>query len=243
MDDRKLDKGPGAFRTISEVAVGLNVPQHVLRFWESRFTQIKPLKRGGGRRFYRPADVALIAGIQQLLYGSGYTIRGVQRILKEQGGVHVQAIGAARLPPSLALPDSAFVEDVAQEESVDDSMLLSESVGESDDLGQHEVEHDDFFFSPETAPEHDEPFIPENNFPAADAIAAPLPSGPGYSNYAPGPLSKRPATARPPGQDIPQPLSSRYLLPSHTREQLQAILVEMRECRRLLGSVRTPTSG
>ena len=86
-------KSPDAFRTISEVAEDLDVPQHVLRFWETRFSQIKPLKRGGGRRYYRPDDVALLKGIRRLLYGEGYTIKGLQRILKEQGPRHVQAIG------------------------------------------------------------------------------------------------------------------------------------------------------
>ena len=80
-----MDKGADAFRTISEVAEELDLPQHVLRFWETRFTQIKPLKRGGGRRYYRPDDVDLVQAIKQLLYGDGYTIKGVQRILKEQG--------------------------------------------------------------------------------------------------------------------------------------------------------------
>jgi DNA-binding transcriptional MerR regulator len=86
-------KSPEAFRTISEVAETLNVPQHVLRFWETRFSQIRPMKRGGGRRFYRPADVDLLKGIRHLLYGQGYTIRGVQRIFKEQGTAHVVEIG------------------------------------------------------------------------------------------------------------------------------------------------------
>ncbi|MGH6874681.1 MAG: MerR family transcriptional regulator [Aestuariivirgaceae bacterium] len=86
-------KSPEAFRTISEVAETLNVPQHVLRFWETRFSQIRPMKRGGGRRFYRPVDVDLLKGIRHLLYGQGYTIRGVQRILKENGTAHVVEIG------------------------------------------------------------------------------------------------------------------------------------------------------
>ena len=82
-------KSPDAFRTISEVADDLEVPQHVLRFWESKFSQIKPMKRGGGRRYYRPGDVDLLRGIRHLLYGEGYTIKGVQRILREQGQRHV----------------------------------------------------------------------------------------------------------------------------------------------------------
>ena len=92
--EAELDsKSPDAFRTVSEVAEDLDIPQHVLRFWETRFNQIKPLKRGGGRRYYRPDDVALLKGIRRLLYGEGYTIKGLQRILKEQGVRHVQAIG------------------------------------------------------------------------------------------------------------------------------------------------------
>ena len=88
-----VEKGPDAFRTISEVAQDLDLPQHVLRFWETRFAQIKPLKRGGGRRYYRPDDIDLLRGIRHLLYGDGYTIRGVQQILREQGVRHVQSIG------------------------------------------------------------------------------------------------------------------------------------------------------
>jgi DNA-binding transcriptional MerR regulator len=88
-----LEKAPEAFRTISEVAEELDLPQHVLRFWETRFTQIKPLKRGGGRRYYRPGDVDLLKGIRRLLYGEGYTIRGVQRILREEGNGYVSSIG------------------------------------------------------------------------------------------------------------------------------------------------------
>lgn len=80
-----MDKAPEAFRTISEVADALEVPKHVLRFWEAKFAQLKPMKRGGGRRYYRPEDVALLRGIRFLLYNDGYTIRGVQKILREHG--------------------------------------------------------------------------------------------------------------------------------------------------------------
>jgi DNA-binding transcriptional MerR regulator len=84
-----LEKAPEAFRTISEVADELEVPKHVLRFWEAKFAQLKPMKRGGGRRYYRPEDVALLRGIRFLLYNDGYTIRGVQKILREQGPRYV----------------------------------------------------------------------------------------------------------------------------------------------------------
>jgi DNA-binding transcriptional MerR regulator len=87
-----VDKAPDAFRTISEVAQELDVPQHVLRFWESRFREIRPMKRGGGRRYYRPDDLDLLRGIRHLLYGEGYTIRGVQRLLREQGVRFVQNV-------------------------------------------------------------------------------------------------------------------------------------------------------
>src|SRR5258708_34882406 len=87
-----LDKAPDAFRTISEVADELDIPQHVLRFWETRFAQIKPMKRSGGRRYYRPDDVDLLKGIRRLLYGECYTIRGGQRMLKEHGIAAVQRL-------------------------------------------------------------------------------------------------------------------------------------------------------
>ncbi|MBV9218294.1 MAG: MerR family transcriptional regulator [Methylobacteriaceae bacterium] len=97
-----MDKSPDAFRTISEVAQDLNLPQHVLRFWETRFAQIRPLKRGGGRRYYRPEDVDLLKSIRHLLYGEGYTIRGVQRLLKEQGIKAVAALAHGALPERMA---------------------------------------------------------------------------------------------------------------------------------------------
>jgi DNA-binding transcriptional MerR regulator len=111
-----LDKAPDAFRTISEVAEDLDVPQHVLRFWETRFSQIKPMKRGGGRRYYRPDDVDLLRGIRHLLYGEGYTIRGVQRILKENGIRFVQSVwqeGAAQPKQRPAEDEDDAASDVA----------------------------------------------------------------------------------------------------------------------------------
>jgi DNA-binding transcriptional MerR regulator len=106
-----MDKSPDAFRTISEAAEELDLPQHVLRFWETRFSTIKPLKRGGGRRYYRPEDVLLLKGIRHLLYDQGFTIKGVQKILKDQGARHVAAIGSGgpieALPAPSAEPDEA----------------------------------------------------------------------------------------------------------------------------------------
>jgi DNA-binding transcriptional MerR regulator len=94
------EKSPEAFRTISEVADELDLPQHVLRFWETRFPQIKPLKRGGNRRYYRPDDVELLRAIRFLLYDEGLTIRGVQKMLREQGASAVRAEPARANPPA-----------------------------------------------------------------------------------------------------------------------------------------------
>ncbi|WP_298847748.1 MerR family transcriptional regulator [uncultured Ruegeria sp.] len=102
-----MSKSPDAFRTISEVADWLGVQAHVLRFWESRFTQVKPVKRAGGRRYYRPNDMRLLGGIKKLLHEDGITIKGVQRILREQGVAHV-----ASLSPPLDEPGPALIEPV-----------------------------------------------------------------------------------------------------------------------------------
>ena len=106
-------KSPDAFRTISEVATDLDVPQHVLRFWESRFAQVKPVKRAGGRRFYRPEDVDLLRGIRALLYSDGFTIRGVQKLLKEKGLRHVAGVGRGQAPEPLVVEKIGFVKKPA----------------------------------------------------------------------------------------------------------------------------------
>lgn len=110
-----MDKAPDAFRTISEVADDLDIPQHVLRFWETRFSQIKPMKRSGGRRYYRPDDIDLLRGIRRLLYGEGYTIRGVQRILKEHGIGSVQ-----RLADASAIASFGAIEEVIGQSVLED---------------------------------------------------------------------------------------------------------------------------
>src|SRR5436305_9508117 len=106
-----MDKSSEAFRTITEVAETLDLPQHVLRFWETRFTQIKPLKRAGGRLYYRPEDVQLITAIRQLLYDEGFTIRGVQRLLREKGA---KAITAGAVPTPRRDLDEVGVSGVAR---------------------------------------------------------------------------------------------------------------------------------
>jgi DNA-binding transcriptional MerR regulator len=122
-----LDKAPDAFRTISEVADDLDIPQHVLRFWETRFSQIRPMKRSGGRRYYRPDDVDLLRGIRRLLYGEGYTIRGVQRILKEHGIGSVQ-----RLADASAVASFGAIEEV-----------IGQTILEQDDDAAPPVDLDD----------------------------------------------------------------------------------------------------
>ena len=106
-----MTKSPEAFRTISEVADALDVPPHVLRFWETRFTQVKPVKRGGGRRYYRPEDVRLLRGIRGLLYDDGMTIKGVQKILRERGIRHV--IGLGTVNGHAEEEDATVLEDAA----------------------------------------------------------------------------------------------------------------------------------
>lgn len=117
-----MAKGPNAFRTISEAAEELGVPQHVLRFWETKFSFIRPMKRAGGRRFYRPQDIAVLNGVRVLLHGEGLTIKGVQKLHRDQGLAHVIAAGlgsngsamldadgarAAESAPSFELADGA----------------------------------------------------------------------------------------------------------------------------------------
>ncbi len=110
-------KAPTAFRTISEVASNLDVPQHVLRFWESKFQQVRPLKRGGGRRYYRPEDVELLSNIKELLYNQGFTIRGVQKLLKETGRggiVRPSALRSVQAPVASSASQAVAVKTFAK---------------------------------------------------------------------------------------------------------------------------------
>jgi DNA-binding transcriptional MerR regulator len=111
-------KSAEAFRTISEVAIELDVPQHVLRFWESRFAQVRPVKRAGGRRYYRPDDIDLLKGIRALLYSDGFTIKGVQKVLKERGLRHVAGIGRGEsvvgIPAPVVVEKIVYVEKTAE---------------------------------------------------------------------------------------------------------------------------------
>ncbi|WP_421907635.1 MerR family transcriptional regulator [Mameliella sp.] len=106
-----MPKSRDAFRTISEVAEWLDTPAHVLRFWESKFTQVKPVKRAGGRRYYRPADMELLGGIKRLLHDDGMTIKGVQKVLREQGVRHVAALASQPVDEDATKDDGALIED------------------------------------------------------------------------------------------------------------------------------------
>ena len=171
-----MNKAPDAFRTISEVAAELDLPQHVLRFWESRFPHVRPMKRGGGRRYYRPEDIDLLRGIRHLLYGDGYTIRGVQRILREQGVRIVQSVGqghAANLmvPP----PDDGYdAEDEADCEPAD--LEFSSPQEPTEERESHELA------PPNSVPENrptnkfnSAVMAPVSRLEAPDAAAAPSP--------------------------------------------------------------------
>ncbi|WP_076857872.1 MerR family transcriptional regulator [Bradyrhizobium mercantei] len=132
-----MDKAPDAFRTISEVADELDIPQHVLRFWETRFAQIKPMKRSGGRRYYRPDDVDLLKGIRRLLYGEGYTIRGVQRILKEHGIKSVQGIADQTAAVSFGAVEEAVGNSMAEPDDLEsnDGLDFDGEEGDGDEQG------------------------------------------------------------------------------------------------------------
>jgi DNA-binding transcriptional MerR regulator len=159
-----LDKAPDAFRTISEVAADLDIPQHVLRFWETRFTQIKPMKRSGGRRYYRPDDVDLLKGIRRLLYGEGYTIRGVQRILKEHGIASVQRLADGSATASFGAVEEAVGLSLREQ----DGRLAPGVDGDDDD---YEGAEEGLAFA---LAEHDEEDDDDGPIPGVVASAAPV---------------------------------------------------------------------
>jgi DNA-binding transcriptional MerR regulator len=147
------DKAPDAFRTISEAAEDLGLEQHVLRFWETRFSQIKPLKRGGGRRYYRPDDIDFLRGLKHLLHDQRYTIKGVQKIIKEQGAKSVVAAGRtgfvaapgetaqARLPQARPQPQRAHrpIEMLASRQASQAPAAALKPVSLSPDAGMREM--------------------------------------------------------------------------------------------------------
>jgi DNA-binding transcriptional MerR regulator len=136
-----LDKAPDAFRTISEVAEELDIPQHVLRFWETRFAQIKPMKRSGGRRYYRPDDVDLLKGIRRLLYGEGYTIRGVQRILKEHGIKSVQGLADQTSAVTFGAVEEAIGLSLQEPEDDVEAPVVDALEDEDDEAEEKEIDY------------------------------------------------------------------------------------------------------
>ena len=217
------NKAPDAFRTISEVADELDLPQHVLRFWETRFRDIKPMKRGGGRRYYRPDDVELLRGIRHLLYGEGYTIRGVQRILREQGAKFVQVVWqeGAPQPPHGAGEDEDLAAEV--EPMVD---LAAEERGLRGRLSS--LIGRDLSDRGETTERHEPPLTsaPMPHIEPADraihSVSAPAPK-PAVHAEAAQPPAMRPADHEP-GRGF-----SREDL-----HKLHAALHELTECRKLI---------
>ncbi len=204
-------KSPDAFRTISEVADDLDLPQHVLRFWETRFGQIKPMKRGGGRRYYRPDDVDLLRGIRFLLYGEGYTIRGVQRILKEQGPRFV--IGAGR-GEFTGVPGGRH--------------------------GDKDVEDDAVEAAPERVePAFPQPTHATRQAPEIDVDREDHdPDEEGLEDVGSGGVAVRHMAERPPASRLVQPQPQRAGLSREDADRLQATLVELLELKRLLDQAR-----
>jgi DNA-binding transcriptional MerR regulator len=219
------NKAPDAFRTISEVADELDLPQHVLRFWESRFRDIKPMKRGGGRRYYRPDDVELLRGIRHLLYGEGYTIRGVQRILREQGAKFVQVVWleGAPQPPHGASDDEDFADDVAApqaEPSAENrglrgrlSSLIGRDLGDRHDAGEARIEPP-FRTAPEPRVEPTDRAIHGADFSASE------------------PAMAEQRSAMPVMQ--PAPAAASGALAREDLHKLHAVLHELSECRKLI---------
>jgi len=217
------NKAPDAFRTISEVADELDLPQHVLRFWESRFHEIKPMKRGGGRRYYRPDDIDLLRGIRHLLYGEGYTIRGVQRILREQGAKFVQAVWqeGAPQPPHGVVEDEeltevdVFVESGLGEEPQGLRERLSSLIGR--DLADRQPD-------------------------VTARVEPPLASAP-VPQIDPADRAIHGAAQPEPSKPVPEPLAARQpaagSLAREDLRKLHAALHELAECRKLIDAAVT----
>jgi DNA-binding transcriptional MerR regulator len=216
--DRTVDKAPDAFRTISEVADDLDLPQHVLRFWETRFIQIRPMKRGGGRRFYRREDVELLRGIRHLLYGEGYTIRGVQRILKDHGAKFVQTVWQAGAPqPDKIHTDKEPAPSAADTPAPERGRRL---------FGLLPLKQDtDSAASPPEAPSERSAPLLESAPPRQHAEASP-------PRRAPMPAAEGPADRR--GAAPPHEPAGRNGLAQATVRKLEATLHELEECRRLI---------
>jgi DNA-binding transcriptional MerR regulator len=211
-----LEKAPDAFRTISEVADEIDVPQHVLRFWESRFPQIRPMKRGGGRRYYRPDDVDLLRGVRHLLYGEGYTIRGVQRILREQGVTFVQtvwSVSVEELPPD-----------------VDDEEIEEDTDEDAAETGVAARAEPNLFAAVAPGPSA----APRAETRREPTIVPPISLG----EPSPPVQPAQPSSAEPAEPPAAEP-SRRRSVTAQDRQKLQAALDELAACRRVIETALT----
>jgi DNA-binding transcriptional MerR regulator len=246
-----VEKGPDAFRTISEVADDLDLPQHVLRFWETRFAQIKPMKRGGGRRYYRPDDVDLLRGIRHLLYGEGYTIRGVQQILKDQGLRYVQTVGRSAETDPARLRDINFDQEALEADAENVSVSAGARGGVVNFVPPQrpraEPEMPRIVEVPREVPrqapplqgyEDDGPAIPFRKFaPAPDREEPRVPMRPQQNErYEPRAVEPQ---MRAPAPRAPMPEAPGSLrLPAEAVRLLKATLYELGECKRMLDASR-----
>ncbi len=224
-----MDKAPDAFRTISEVADELDLPQHVLRFWETRFAQIRPMKRGGGRRYYRPDDVDLLRGIRHLLYGEGYTIRGVQRILKDHGVRFVQTVWQAGAPQPAKSPGDLEEAPAEKGEGAPERArglfgLLPALLGKDDDAA---------------AGSQIAALSTARREPPIEDVTAVAPAENGGEGLGTATDVLPPQS---PASEGRQTGASRAGLPREDVRKLQATLAELTECRRLIDAVLTEAS-
>jgi DNA-binding transcriptional MerR regulator len=214
-----MEKSSDAYRTISEAAEELDLPQHVLRFWETRFPQVRPLKRGGGRRFYRPDDLELLRAIRHLLYGEGYTIRGVQKMLKEHGPRQVvaqaQALGAGVAAPAPARKSAEAPVPVEPPFTRDEPVLRAEPM----------MRVEPVMLEPDLSPA--EPFGAEGEPGSLFAAAPPAARAPEARDL---PLFHREAE-RPALRGDAEP---GVFLSEGDLRALESALAELEECRRLL---------
>ena len=196
-----MDKSPDAFRTISEVAEVLETPAHVLRFWESRFPQIRPVKRAGGRRYYRPADVALLLGIKHLLHNEGMTIRGVQKVLREQGVRHVSALSGQVVAEEGDNAEAALEAALAANfGTVNDEVALPQDEIESAQI----VALEDALRARNIEVERVESTVPADVLPLFDhASSTPAPQPAAHEPRAQDPQQQK-AAAPPPAEPVPE---------------------------------------